>query len=61
MSNLSALVDAPDSYTPANSCRIHANVFIDRDQDTGAFSTWACQASLKELKIKIMGTLRPDV
>jgi hypothetical protein len=58
--NLRCLNDAPGKDSTEDSRLIHANVFIDRDQDTGMLRTWACEAFLKDLKIKIMGIPRPD-
>jgi len=44
--NLRSLRDAPDDCWVQDSRRIHVHVFIDRDQDTRALGTWACEASL---------------
>lgn len=57
--NLRSLNDAPNLYAVEDSRRIHANVFIDRDRDTGALRAWECEASLKKLRIKIKGIPRP--
>jgi hypothetical protein len=59
--NLCSLIHALEGFPKHDSHYVHANVFIDRDQNTGALRTWACEASLKELKIKIMDIPRPDV
>ncbi|KAK3811010.1 MAG: hypothetical protein J3Q66DRAFT_350783 [Benniella sp.] len=59
--NLRALSDDPDGFMAEDSYHIHANVFIDRDQNTGVLKTWACEASLQELKIKVTDIPRPDV
>jgi hypothetical protein len=57
--NLRCLEDAPNYGLPDYS-HINANVFIDQNQDTGALRTWACESSLKELRIRIKGIPRPD-
>jgi len=36
-------------------------VFTNRDQEAGTLRTWACEASLKDLKIKITGIPRSYV
>ncbi|KAK3811293.1 MAG: hypothetical protein J3Q66DRAFT_404673 [Benniella sp.] len=56
--NLCSLIDAVEGFPKLDSHCIHANVFMDQDQNTGALVTLACEASLKELKIKIMGVPR---
>ncbi|KAG0226276.1 hypothetical protein B0O80DRAFT_84599 [Mortierella sp. GBAus27b] len=40
--------------------RIHANLFIDWDHEAGTLKTWACEGSLKVLKVKVTGIPRPD-
>lgn len=59
--NLRCLDDYPGNDRAEDSRYIHVNEFIDRDLDTGALRTWKCEASLKELRVKIKGIPRPDV
>ncbi|KAG0215622.1 hypothetical protein BGX31_000810, partial [Mortierella sp. GBA43] len=40
---------------------MNASAFIDRDSDTGTLVTWACEASLKYLGVKLLGIPRPDL
>ncbi|KAG0226280.1 hypothetical protein BGX31_007363, partial [Mortierella sp. GBA43] len=40
---------------------IDANAFVDRDPETGKLVIWACEASLKCLKVQIAGIPRPDL
>ncbi|KAK3810927.1 MAG: hypothetical protein J3Q66DRAFT_350546 [Benniella sp.] len=46
------------SYVNQTSRHFDANVFIDEDLDTGTLRPWACESSLKELKIKITSISR---
>jgi hypothetical protein len=39
--------------------RLDAEVFIDLDSDTGSLKPWRCEATLKELKIRITGIPSP--
>ncbi|KAK3829377.1 MAG: hypothetical protein J3Q66DRAFT_364396 [Benniella sp.] len=38
-----------------------ADTFIDKNHKTGLLNTWACEISLRVLKVKITGIPRPDV
>ncbi|KAF9366769.1 hypothetical protein BGX34_008727, partial [Mortierella sp. NVP85] len=38
-----------------------AQSFIDQDPHTGALKTWACESSLKVLRVMIIGIPRPDL
>jgi hypothetical protein len=40
--------------------KIDAEAFIDQDPDTGLLKPWKCEASLKTLKVMIVGIPRPD-
>ncbi|KAK3811047.1 MAG: hypothetical protein J3Q66DRAFT_404433 [Benniella sp.] len=39
--------------------RLDAEVFIDLDSDTGSLKPWGCEATLKELKVRITGIPSP--
>ncbi|KAF9940633.1 hypothetical protein BGZ65_006476 [Modicella reniformis] len=41
--------------------RFRADIFIDQVPDTVLLKTWACESSLKVLKIRIAGIPRPDL
>ncbi|KAK3810870.1 MAG: hypothetical protein J3Q66DRAFT_350408 [Benniella sp.] len=61
-SRLQSFVDTDEeSYSDCHFPRIHATLFIDRDPINGLFKPWACEDSLKELKIRITGIPRPDL
>ncbi|KAF9345259.1 hypothetical protein BGX34_004898 [Mortierella sp. NVP85] len=38
-----------------------AHTFIDRDSNTGALKTWACESTLKVLRIMVFDIPRPDL
>ncbi|KAK3813004.1 MAG: hypothetical protein J3Q66DRAFT_371573 [Benniella sp.] len=40
---------------------LRAHTFIDQDPDTGALKTWACESSLKVLRVMIIDIPRPDL
>jgi hypothetical protein len=45
-----------------NGCsKIDAKVFIDQDPDTGVLKPWKCEASLKVLKVMVVGIPRSDL
>ncbi|KAK3810968.1 MAG: hypothetical protein J3Q66DRAFT_390894 [Benniella sp.] len=52
------IMDDGDSY---GTSFFDARRFIDQDPHTGALKTWACESSLKTLKISITGVPRPDL
>ncbi|KAK3810835.1 MAG: hypothetical protein J3Q66DRAFT_350327 [Benniella sp.] len=56
--NLRALI-SPHNMWSANRCETSA--FIDRDPATGALKVWACETSLKILKVVINGIPRHDL
>lgn len=61
--NLRSLVTIDNEYyhKKVSFTSINADAFIDRDPSTGNLRTWACEASLKVLKVKIGGIPRPDL
>lgn len=60
--NLHTLVAIDDGLYPVGEfSRVEAGTFIDRDSDTNSLKTWACEASLKVLKVKITSIPRPDL
>ncbi|KAG0265322.1 hypothetical protein BG011_005022 [Mortierella polycephala] len=60
--NLHTLVGIDDgSYLENTYGEIDACTLIDRDPDTDSLKTWACESSLKVLKIKIKNIPRLDV
>ncbi|KAK3810869.1 MAG: hypothetical protein J3Q66DRAFT_350406 [Benniella sp.] len=61
-SRLQSFVDTDEeSYSDCHFPRIHATLFIDRGPINGSLKPWACEDSLKELKIRITGIPRPDL
>ncbi|KAF9353365.1 hypothetical protein BGX34_011625 [Mortierella sp. NVP85] len=53
--NLRVLIDhAIGNYFDEDWRRFRAQVFADQDPETGLLRTWACESSLKVLKIKIV-------
>jgi hypothetical protein len=60
--NLRVLIDH-DTHAYIAGCwlRFHAQAFADQDPETGLLRTWACESSLKVLKIKIIGLPRMDL
>jgi hypothetical protein len=40
---------------------LRALTFIDQDPDTGALKTWACESTLKVLRVMIIDIPRPDL
>lgn len=40
---------------------IDAHSFVDQDPDTGSLEAWGCEASLRVLKVGIIGIPRPDL
>ncbi|KAK3811017.1 MAG: hypothetical protein J3Q66DRAFT_350790 [Benniella sp.] len=57
--NLQALVINDVQYDWSTS--LDANVFMDVDSDTGSIKPWACERSLKVLKLEVIGIPRPDL
>ncbi|KAG0216616.1 hypothetical protein BGX31_000544 [Mortierella sp. GBA43] len=50
-----------DQYVRDTFIRFGAREFIDMDPFTGALNPWACESSLKELRVRITGIPRPDL
>ncbi|KAG0230745.1 hypothetical protein BGX31_005722, partial [Mortierella sp. GBA43] len=49
-------------YYRGNSCLfMDANVFADYDTSTGLFKTWACESTLRILKVRFTNIPRPDL
>jgi len=60
--NLHTLVAIDDGPYIMNAfSHFEAGAFIDRDPSTGSLKRWACETSLKVLKVKITDIPRPDV
>jgi hypothetical protein len=49
-------------YCGMNGCsKIDAKLFVDQDLGTGILKPWKCEASLKVLKVMVVGIPRPDL
>lgn len=57
--SLAAIDD--ECYLRSTYPHFDADTFIDKNPKTGSLNTWACETSLRVLKVKITGIPRPDV
>ncbi|KAF9999710.1 hypothetical protein BGZ65_004980 [Modicella reniformis] len=54
-------MDSGEPSLKDDPLEFEANMFIDRDPITGLLKTWACESSLKVLKLMVTGIPRPDL
>lgn len=60
--NLHILVATLDALNAASvPIQCEASATIDQDPDTGSLKAWSCEASLRVLRVKIIGIPRPDL
>lgn len=58
--NLRILSNIDNAPCSNDISRVDAKRFIDQDPVTGALKPWACENTLKELKVRIAGIPRPE-